>query len=161
MKLITFILFVSFNFYGSMTPLLGALSQGSPSPTPSPSPSPTPISTLEPSQIDPLVRVQQMVEMDPRNAPDIVTRAIQADPQHSIFYAGEVVRSAIRGLGNSISEIAISLLVAAAVNARPQAALQIVRVAVGETPPKITCDYCGSSGRGRTGPIRICHNRPS
>src|SRR6516165_10857256 len=131
MKLITFILFVSFNFYGSMTPLLGALSQGSPSP------SPTPISTLEPSQIDPLVRVQQMVEMDPRNAPDIVTRAIQADPQHSIFYAGEVVRSAIRGLGNSLSEIAISLLVAAAVNARPQAALQIVRVAVGETPPKL------------------------
>jgi hypothetical protein len=78
-----------------------------------------------------------MVENDPRNAPDIVTKAIQADPQHSIFYAGEVVRSAIRGLGNSISEVAISLLVAAAVNARPQAALQIVRVAVGETPPKL------------------------
>jgi hypothetical protein len=78
-----------------------------------------------------------MVENDPRNAPEIVTKAIQADPQHSIFYAGEVVRSAIRGLGNSISEVAISLLVAAAVNARPQAALQIVRVAVGETPPKL------------------------
>jgi hypothetical protein len=59
------------------------------------------------------------------------------DPQHSIFYAGEVVRSAIRGLGNSISEVAISFLVAAAVNACPQAALQIVRVAVGETPPKL------------------------
>ena len=78
-----------------------------------------------------------MVENDPRNASDIVTKAIQADPQQSIFYAGEVVRSAIRGLGNSISEVAISFLVAAAVNARPQAALQIVRVAVGETPPKL------------------------
>jgi hypothetical protein len=78
-----------------------------------------------------------MVENDPRNTSDIVTKAIQADPQHSIFYAGEVVRSAIRGLGDSISEVAISFLVAAAVNARPQAALQIVRVAVGETPPKL------------------------
>jgi hypothetical protein len=78
-----------------------------------------------------------MVENDPRNASDIVTKAIQADPQNSIFYAGEVVRSAIRGLGNSISEVAISFLVAAAVNARPQAALQIVRVAVGETPHKL------------------------
>src|SRR6516164_1405166 len=154
-KLQTLILFVSFIFSGFVIPLWGASSQGSASP------SPTPISTPEPSKIDPLVRVRQMVENDPRNASDIVTKAIQADPQHSIFYAGEVVRSAIRGLGNSISEVAISFLVAAAVNACPQAALQIVRVAVGETPPKITCDYCGSSGRGRTGPIRICHNRPS
>jgi len=78
-----------------------------------------------------------MVENDPRNASEIVTKAIQADPQHSIFYAGEVVRFAIRGLGNSISEVAISFLVASAVNACPQAALQIVRVAVGETPPKL------------------------
>src|SRR6516225_11918705 len=155
MKLQTLILFVSSIFSGFMIPLWGASSQGSSTA------SPTAISTLEPSQIDPLVRVRQMVENNPQNASEIATKAIQADPQHSIFYAGEVVRSAIRGLGNSISEVAISFLVAAAVNACPQAALQIVRVAVGETPPKITCDYCGSSGRGRTGPIRICHNRPS
>ena len=135
MKLRTFILCVC----GFIVPLWGASSQGIPSPSPSPSPSssPAPISTLEPSKIDPLVRVRQMVENDPRNAPDIVTKAIQADPEHSIFYAGEVVRSAIRGLGNSTSEVAISFLIAAAVNARPQAALQIVRVAVGETPPKL------------------------
>jgi hypothetical protein len=131
MKLRTFILFVNFIFSGLIVPLWDALSQGSSTA------SPTPISTLEPSKIDPLVRVRQMVENDPRNASDIVTKAIQADPQHSIFYAGEVVRSAIGGLGNSISEVAISFLVAAAVNAHPQAALQIVRVAVGETPPKL------------------------
>ena len=107
MKLRTFILFVSFVFSGFIAPLWGALSQGSPSPVPSASLSP--ISTPEPSRIDPLVRVRQMVENDPRNAPDIVTKAIQADPQHSIFYAGEVVRSAIRGLGNSSGwEITIS-----------------------------------------------------
>ena len=131
MKLRTFLLFVSLIFSDFVVPLWDALSQGSSSP------SPTPISTLEPSKIDPLVRVRQMVENDPRNASDIVTKAIQADPQQSIFYAGEVVRSAIRGLGNSISEVAISFLVAAAVNACPRAALQIVRVAVGETPPKL------------------------
>jgi hypothetical protein len=129
MKLRTLILFFSFIFSGFIVPLWDALSQGSPSASPS--------ATLEPSKIDPLLRVRQMVENDPRNASDIVTKAIQADPQHSIFYAGEVVRSAIRGLGDSISEVAISFLVAAAVNARPQAALQIVRVAVGETPPKL------------------------
>src|SRR6516164_1854274 len=87
---------------------------------------------MEPGKIDPLVRVRQMVESDPRN-----NGSDTGDPQHSIFYAGEVVRSAIRGLGNSISEVAISFFVAAAVNARPQAALQIVRVAVGETPPRL------------------------
>jgi len=141
MKLRTSILFVSFIFSGFLVPLFCGLPQGSPSPSPIPSPipspSPTPLSTLEPSQIDPLVRVRQMVENNPQNASEIATKAIQADPQHSIFYAGEVVRSAIRGLGNSISEVAISFLVAAAVNARPQAALQIVRVAVGETPPRL------------------------
>src|SRR6516165_4479605 len=141
MKLRTSILFVSFIFSGFLVPLFCGLPQGSPSPSPIPSPipspSPTPLSTLEPSQIDPLVRVRQMVENNPQNASEIATKAIQADPQHSIFYAGEVVRSAIRGLGNSISEVAISFLVAAAVNARPQAALQIVRVAVGEAPPKL------------------------
>ena len=129
MKSKTCILFVSVISSGFFVPLWGASSQGSSTASPSP--------TLDPSKIDPLVRVRQMVENDPRNASDIVTKAIQADPQHSIFYAGEVVRSAIRGLGNSISEVAISFLVAAAVNACPQAALQIVRVAVGETPPKL------------------------
>ena len=166
MRLRTFILFVSCILSGSR-----AVSQGSSSPSPSPSsspslsptprPSPAPISTLEPSKIDPLVRVRQMVENDPRNASDIVTKAIQADPQQSIFYAGEVVRSAIRGLGNSISEVAISFLVAAAVNARPQAALQIVRVAVGETPPKLHATIVAAAVADATGPVRICHHRPS
>ena len=66
MKLQTFILFISFIFFGFIVPLWGASSQGSS--TASPSPSPTPISTLEASKIDPLVRVRQMVENDPRNA---------------------------------------------------------------------------------------------
>jgi len=85
MKLQTLILFVSFILSGFIVLLCGASSQGSSTP------SPTPISTLEASKIDLLLRVRQMVENDPRNASDIVTKAIQADPQHSIFYAGEVV----------------------------------------------------------------------
>jgi hypothetical protein len=93
-------------------------------------------SSPEPHGIDELVQLQHKVESNRQNAPDIVTKAIQADPERSIFYAGEAVRYALRGLGSSISEVEISFLIAAAVNARPQAALQIVRVAVGEVPPK-------------------------
>jgi hypothetical protein len=107
-----------------------ALSQQSPTPGLVHEPS------LEPNRIDELVQLQHQVESNRQNAPDIVAKAIQADPQQSVFYAGEAVRYALRGLGNSISEVEISFLIAAAVNARPQAALQIVRVAVGEVPPK-------------------------
>ena len=63
MKLQTFILFISFIFFGFIVPLWGASSQGSSTA----SPSPTAISTLDPSKIDPLVRVQQRVENDPRS----------------------------------------------------------------------------------------------
>src|SRR5271165_3585172 len=130
MKLSALIAFRIFLAFGFMAPLWDALSEGTPSPGPVPESSPGPDRT------DALVQLQHEVESNGRNAPDIVAKAIQADPQHSIFYAGEVVRYALRGLGSSISEAEISFLIAAAVNARPQAALQIVRVAVGEVPPK-------------------------
>jgi len=111
---------------GFIAPLWDALSQESPSPGPGPAPNRT----------DALVQLQQKVQSNRLNAPDIVAKAIQADPEKLISYAGEVVRYALRGLGSSISEVEISSVIAAAVNARPQAALQIVRVAVGEVPPK-------------------------
>src|SRR5271165_5779893 len=130
MKLSALIAFRIFLAFGFMAPLWDALSEGTPSPGPVPESSPGPDRT------DALVQLQHEVESNGRNAPDIVAKAIQADPQHAISYAGEVVRFALRGLGSSISEVEISLLIAAAVNARPQAVLQIVRVAVGEAPPK-------------------------
>jgi hypothetical protein len=107
-----------------------ALSQQSPTPALVREPGP------EPNRIDELVQLQHKVERSRQNAPDIVAKVIQADPQRSIVYAGEAVRYALRGLGKSISKVEISFLIADAVNARPQAALQIVRVAVGEVPPK-------------------------
>ena len=133
MKPSAFTLSIFFIFFGFILPLRDASSQESPTRSPSAGPE----ASSEPNKIDPLIQLQHEVERNPKNAPDIVTKAIQADPQHSIFYAGEVVRAAIVGLGNSISEPAIAFLIAAAVNARPQAALQIVRVAVGVTPPKL------------------------
>jgi hypothetical protein len=130
MKLRAFIAVRIFLACGFTVPLWDALSQQSPSPAPVPESSP------EPNRTDALVQLQQQVESNRKNAPDIVAKAIQVDPEHSISYAGNVVRYALRGLGGSISEAEISFLIAAAVNARPQAALQIVRVAVGEVPPK-------------------------
>src|SRR5271165_4627445 len=117
---------------GFIAPRWDALSQESPSPGPGPAPASGPA----PNRTDALVQLQQKVQSNRLNAPDIVAKAIQADPEKSISYAGEVVRYALRGLGSSISEVEISSVIAAAVNARPQAALQIVRVAVGEVPPK-------------------------
>ena len=130
MKLSALIAFWVFLAFGFIAPLWDVLSQESAIPGPVPESSP------EPDRTDALLQLQHKVESNRLNAPDIVAKAIQADPQHSIFYAGEVVRYALRGLGSSISEVEISLLIAAAVNARPQAALQIVRVAVGEVPSK-------------------------
>jgi hypothetical protein len=105
---------------GFIAPLGDALSQQSPSPGPVHESSP------EPNKVDNLVQLQQKVANNRQNAPDIVVKAIQSDPQHSIFYAGEVVRYALRGLGSSISEAEISFLIAAAVNA--------VAAAVAEVP---------------------------
>jgi hypothetical protein len=128
MRLSALIAFRIFLTAGFFVPAWDALSQQSSTPGLGPSP--------EPNRIDELVQLQHKVETNRQNAPDIVTKAIQGDPQRSVFYAGEAVRYALRGLGNSISEAEISFLIAAAVNARPQAALQIVRVAVGEVPSK-------------------------
>ena len=130
MKLSALIAFWIFLAFGSMAPFGDALSQEPPISAPLRESSP------KPDRTDALVQLQHKVENNRQNAPDIVAKAIQADPQHSIFYAGEAVRYGLRGLGSSISEVEVSLLIAAAVNARPQAALQIVRVAVGEVPPK-------------------------
>lgn len=126
---------------GFIVPLWDALSQE----VPSPSPGPVPESSPAPNTTDALVQLQHKVESNRLKAPDIVAKAIQADPQHSVFYAGEVVRFALRGLGSSISELEISSLIAAAVNARPQAALQIVRVAVGEVPPRFHADIVAAA----------------
>jgi hypothetical protein len=130
MKLSALIAIRIFLASGFFVPLWDALSQQSPSPAPIHE------SGSEPNKTNALVQLQQKVESNRQNAPDIVAKAIQADPQHSISYAGEVVRYALRGLGSSVSEDEVSFLIAAAVNAQPQAALQIVRVAVGEIPPK-------------------------
>jgi hypothetical protein len=141
MKLSVLIAFRVILAFGFIVPLWDALWQESPSP----SPGPVPESSPAPNITDALVQLQQKVASNRLNASDIVTKAIQADPQHSIFYAGEVVRFALRGLGSSISEVEISSLIAAAVNARPQAALQIVRVAVGEVPPKFHADIVAAA----------------
>src|SRR5271166_5817691 len=141
MKLSTLIAFRIILASGFIVPLWDALSQE----VPSPSPGPAPGSSPAPNRTDDLVQLQHKVESNRKDAADIVTKAIQADPQHSVFYAGEVVRFALRGLGSSISELEISSLIAAAVNARPQAALQIVRVAVGEVPPRFHADIVAAA----------------
>jgi len=48
-----------------------------------------------------------------------------------------VVRAAFRGLGSAISKLEIERLMKAAVETRPDAVLEIVRVAVEETPPQL------------------------
>jgi hypothetical protein len=79
---------------GSIVPLWDALSQESSSP----GPGPVPESCPAPNITDALVQLQQKVASNRLNSADIVAKAIQADPQHSFFYAGEVVRFAFRGL---------------------------------------------------------------
>lgn len=130
MKLSALIALRIFSASGLIVPLSDALSQESPGPSPVLEASPVPNKT------DALVQLQKQIERNRLSTPDIVAKTIQADSRDSISYAGEVVRFALRGLGSSISKVEISLLIAAAVSARPQAVLQIVRVAGQEVPPK-------------------------
>ncbi|MBV9390469.1 MAG: hypothetical protein JOY96_01110 [Verrucomicrobia bacterium] len=92
-----------------------------------------------------LVRLENRVRADRLHAPEIVAAALRTDSRRPIICVSEIMRAAIRGLGKSVSKIEIARLVAAAVEARPDAALEIVRVAVEETRPQLHSDILAAA----------------
>jgi hypothetical protein len=86
-----------------------------------------------PSQPSTLSQLEAAVRANRRNAAAIVIRAFNTEQPPTIEFAGQAVAASIRGLGKQITPIAIGRIVLAAVEARPAAVLEIVRVAISQT----------------------------
>jgi hypothetical protein len=78
-------------------------------------------------------------------APEIATNALNTYRDQSILCAGKVICLAIHGLGKSISKLEIARLIKAAVETRPDALLEIVRVAIEKTRPQLHPDIVAAA----------------
>jgi hypothetical protein len=93
-----------------------------------------------------LKELEQGVRAEPTKAPDLETHALGVDVRHTISFAGKSVRTALHALGPAVYNHAlVARVICAAIGARPEAALQIVRVAVQEAPPQVHPDIVGAA----------------
>jgi hypothetical protein len=76
------------------------------------------------------------VPANPPRAPDIVARALGTSVSNPLTFAGHIVRKVIEAFGPNANQIEISLVVRAAVEARPEAVLEIVRAAIQASRPR-------------------------
>jgi hypothetical protein len=93
-----------------------------------------------------LAELRQDVRKEPSKAPDFETHALGVEPHHTISFAGKSVRAALHALGPAIyNRVLVARIISAAIGARPDAALQIVREAVQEAPPQVHPDIVGAA----------------
>jgi hypothetical protein len=92
-----------------------------------------------------LTEIETAVRNEPTNAPVIVTSAISTSVTMPITFSGAAVGAAITGLGSSIDRVSISRLINAAGKARPEAILEIVRVAMHDTPKRVHRDIVAAA----------------
>ena len=98
-----------------------------------------------PGRAEHFARIVKDVRNDRVATPEIVTNALNTYRDLSILCVGEVVCLAIHGLGKSISKIEIARLIKAAVENRPDAVLEIVRVAIEKTRPQLHPDIVAAA----------------
>jgi hypothetical protein len=90
--------------------------------------------------------IERGVRTEPANAPAIVTRALNTEVRRPIWFAGQSIRVSLHALGPAVYNHAlVARVICAAIGARPEAALQIVRVAVQEAPPQVHPDIVGAA----------------
>jgi hypothetical protein len=93
-----------------------------------------------------LAELGQDVRKEPMKAPDFETHALGGEARHTISFAGKSVRAALHALGPAIyNRVLVARTICAAIGARPEAALQIVREAVHEAPPQVHPDIVGAA----------------
>ena len=93
-----------------------------------------------------LAELGQDVRKEPTKAPDFETHALAVEVHHTISFAGKSVRAALHVLGPAIYNHGLAArIIRAAILARPEAALEIVRDAVQETPPQVHSDIVGAA----------------
>jgi len=89
--------------------------------------------------------MRNRIRADRLHTPEIVADALKANAREPILCVSTIVRAAIRGLGKAVSKVEIARLVKAAVEARPDAVLEIVRLAVEETRPQLHSDILAAA----------------
>jgi hypothetical protein len=93
-----------------------------------------------------LAELRQDVRKEPTKAPDFEIHALGVETRHTISFAGKCVRAALHELGPAIyNHVLVARTICAAIGARPEAALQIVREAVHEEPPQVHPDIVGAA----------------
>jgi hypothetical protein len=81
-----------------------------------------------------LDEVRDAVQTDPLKAPDIVAQSIKTDVPRPIPTSCEIVQVAITALGKKATRVVVARIVYGAVSARPSETLDIVCVAIRDTP---------------------------
>jgi len=95
--------------------------------------------------VEELVQMENRIRLDRLQTPEIVAGALRGNSREPILCVSTIVRAAIRGLGKAVSKVEIARLVKAAVEARPDAVLEIVRLAVEETRPQLHSDILAAA----------------
>jgi hypothetical protein len=100
--------------------------------------------------------VENDIRASPQRAPNIVTRELGTDVSNPLTFAGHIVQRGIEAFGPNPNQIEIALIVRAAVKARPTAVLEIVRAAIGASPPRFHSDVVAAAVAGVQDPyLRI------
>jgi len=96
------------------------------------------------------------VPANPPRAPDIVARALGTSVSNPLTFAGHIVQRVIEAFGPNASQIEISFVVRAAVEARPEAVLEIVRAAIQASRPRFHSNIVAAAVAGVQDPyLRI------
>jgi hypothetical protein len=84
-----------------------------------------------------LDKIENDIRVNPLRAPDIVSEALVTNVSNPLTFAGHLVQRANQALGQKLNQVEIARIVLAAVRARPQAAIEIVRGAIQTTPARL------------------------
>jgi hypothetical protein len=82
------------------------------------------------SQPTTLLQLEVTVRANPSKAASAVTHFLASGPTGSVGFAGQSVAATIRGLGPSARQAAVGRVMLAVTKARPDAVLEIMRVAI-------------------------------
>ena len=97
------------------------------------------------AEAEALHAVEIAVRNNPASAPHITAQAIRTDVPHPVPQACEIVRAAIKGLGNQATSVLVARIVYAAVTAKPNETLLIEAVAIEETPASFHRDIVSAT----------------
>jgi hypothetical protein len=101
-----------------------------------------------PNQVTTVPQIEAAVRADRKEAANIVSRALNSEQPATITFAGQAVAASIRGLGKKITASAMGRIVLAAVEMRPAAVLQILRVAISQTGKKLHLEIVAAAASG-------------